>query len=98
MSEYLWEDVGKGVWMWHIHHTRLLELSSEPLLVRAKYIRENKPEEEINLRLRMMRPVKNPDRIPEKVKEAGKAHDEALKAYDEALKAHNKALSQHTCS
>ena len=43
---------------WHIHHDVLLEPLTEPLKNRIKYIKENKPKDEIELRLKLMKPVK----------------------------------------
>ena len=90
MSCYFWKDVKKGVWCWHIHHSRLLELSTEPLSSRAQYIRKHKPEREVNLRLRLMRPVENPDRIPKEVKKAWDMYIEAGDAYDKAWNTYHK--------
>jgi len=69
---------------WHIHHTQLLELSTEPLKKRAKYILEEKPEDERKLRLQLMRPVLHPEKFP---KQLIKASAELGKAYAELDKA-----------
>jgi hypothetical protein len=46
--------------IWHLHHDVLYEPLREPLENRIKYIREKKPAHEIEIRLRLMKPVKNP--------------------------------------
>ena len=76
-TKHLWKNVPEGVWCWHIHHTRLLELSTEPLKKRAKYILEEKPEDERKLRLQLMRPVLHPEKFPKQL----------IKAYAELGKA-----------
>ena len=70
---------------WHVHHGILVEPLTEPLSVRRQYIHENKPANEIQLRLRLLRRVRG--RLPDKFVEAGKAYVEAEKASDEAEKA-----------
>lgn len=44
---------------WHIHHGYLIERQSEPIEARIKYVKDNKPKEEIALRLRLLQRVKN---------------------------------------
>ncbi len=43
---------------WHIHHGVLLEPLTEPLKNRIEYIKNDKPKEEIELRLKLIKPVK----------------------------------------
>jgi len=97
-TKHLWKNVPEGVWCWHIHHTQLLELSTEPLKKRAKYILEEKPEDERKLRLQLMRPVLHPEKFPKQLikarakadkayAELGKARAEVGKAYAEVDKA-----------
>jgi len=47
-----------GKLYWHIHHDQLLEMNTEPIARRRKYIREQKTPEEIETRLRCLQPVK----------------------------------------
>src|ERR1039458_2273611 len=42
---------------WHIHHETLYEWITEPIRARINYIKENKPKDEITLRLKLMKPV-----------------------------------------
>ena len=42
---------------WHIHHQELYEYLTEPIRARINYIKENKPKDEIELRLRLLKPV-----------------------------------------
>ena len=42
---------------WHIHHQELVEWLTEPVRARINYIKENKPADEIELRLRLLKPV-----------------------------------------
>jgi len=67
-----------GSWWWCIHHESHLEPLTEPIENRVKFIRENKPENEIETRLLNMAPVLHPDRIPERVKAAWAEYNKAL--------------------
>ena len=106
-TKHLWKNVPSGVMCWHIHHTRLLELSTEPLKKRAKYILEEKPEDERKLRLQLMRPVLHPEKFPKQLikasAELGKAYAEVDKAraeWDKARAEWNKeieALHREEC-
>jgi len=74
---------------WHIHHKVLVEPLTEPIENRIAFIKENKPKHEVELRLRLMKPVKG--KLPEAVVEAAEAYDRAEEAYDKAGKVYNKA-------
>ena len=74
---------------WHIHHDTLLEPLTEPLKNRIDYIKENKPKEEIALRLKLLKPVKG--KLSKELVEAGKKCDEAGKKYNEARKKYDEA-------
>jgi len=58
----LWEENLRGVkglkLYWHIHHDVLVENLTEPLKNRIKYIKEEKPKDEIKLRLKLLKKVK----------------------------------------
>ena len=71
---------------WHVHHDLLVEPLIEPLKNRIAYIKDNKPEDEIATRLRLLKPVVGG--LPTAVAEAGKAYREARKAFDEVVKIH----------
>ena len=42
---------------WHIHHLELYEWLTEPLRARINFIKENKPKDEVELRLKLLKPV-----------------------------------------
>jgi hypothetical protein len=46
-----------GEWYWHVHHDQLVEQLTEPLQNRLEYIKANKPEDEIETRLRLLKPA-----------------------------------------
>ena len=73
---------------WHIHHEVLLE-PSDDIGERREYIKNNKPVEEIPIRLHLLKEVKG--RLPEAYDEAYRAYDEAYRAYYEASKAYDEA-------
>ena len=73
---------------WHIQHDMLLEWSND-IRERIAYIKYNKPKDQRDLRLRLMKPVQG--ELPAAVAEAGKAYKEACKAYYEARKTYNEA-------
>ena len=76
-------------WFWHLHHEILCEPLTEPLKNRIKYIKENKPKDEIKLRLSLIKPVKG--KLPKAVIKAEEACDKAGKARDKAREAYVKA-------
>lgn len=42
---------------WHIHHEKLVEYLTEPIRSRINYIKKEKPKEEVETRLRLLKPV-----------------------------------------
>jgi hypothetical protein len=56
---------------WLIHHAGLLEWNTEPIQNRIDYIRFAKPWYEQETRLKWMRPVLHPDRLPADLVEVG---------------------------
>jgi hypothetical protein len=78
-------------WYWHIHHDILCEPLIGMIKDRIHCINTEKPECERATRLRLLRPVQHPDRLPIQLVEARKAYDEAWKAYGEAGKAYGEA-------
>lgn len=73
-------------WYRHIHHNILVEPLTEPIENRIEFIREQKPAGEIELRLRLMKPVRG--KLPKAVIKAYAAWDKACdKACDKAGKA-----------
>ena len=66
---------------WHIHHDKLLEFSGN-IDKRIEYIKYGKPTEEIELRLRLLKPVKG--KLPDAVIKVWAACDKAWAAYEKA--------------
>ncbi len=73
----------------HCHHDTLVEWVTD-YDERVKYIKENKPESEQELRLRLFKMIP-PDRLPPELYKAGDDYDKALDAYNKAGDAYNKA-------
>ena len=74
---------------WHIHHEVLCEGTFD-IEERIKYIKENKNKDEIPLRLKLMVPVKNPERLPPEFIKAQEACNKAWEAYTKAWEAYTK--------
>ena len=77
---------------WHIHHDILLEPLTEPIKNRIKYIKENKLKNEIELRLKLLKPVKG--KLPKEFIEAEQKYDEAVQKYDEARQKCDEAIQK----
>jgi hypothetical protein len=54
---------GLDYW-WHVHHEVLYEMLTEPIRNRILYIKREKPEDERELRLNLMKPVLAEDGFP----------------------------------
>ena len=76
-------------WYWHIHHEIICEPLTEPLQHRLDYIRGQKPQHEVETRLRLIAPVTV--ELPAELVKAGEAYDKAWEAYDKAQAAFDKA-------
>ncbi len=76
----------KAGFYWHVSHDLLLEWCYD-YEGRVDFIKENKPENERPVRLRLMQPVIG--ELPTEIVEAGKAYVEVWKAYNEARKAYD---------
>jgi len=78
----------------------LLEAATEPIENRIAYIRNHKPADEVETRLRLLRPVAG-DLPPELVEaraaldKAGATHNKARAAYNKAWDAYNKARAAY---
>ena len=72
-------------YFWHIHHNNLCEPLIEPLENRIRYIKQEKPEDERELRLRLLKPVKG--KLPMAWVKADQAWDKAYQARDKAYQA-----------
>ena len=78
---------------WHIHHDVLIEPLTEPIENRIAYIKANKPEEEIPVRLRLLKPVVGA--LPAAVVRAWAAREKAWAAYDKEWAAYKKAVADN---
>ena len=76
---------------WHVHHDYLCEYCYD-YDERVRYIKKNKPENEVKTRLRLMKPVKG--KLPKEFVEADKKRDEAWKKRDEAWKKWDEAYEK----
>ena len=79
----------KKLFYWHIHHEVLVEPLTEPLKNRIDYIKKNKPQEEVAVRLKLLKPVVG--RLPKEVISTWEAYGKALEACDKAREAYFKA-------
>lgn len=66
---------------WHIHHDILAELTTEPIKNRIDYITHYKPAFEVEVRLRLMKPVVA---VPQRLADIISSYYSALKAYQQA--------------
>jgi hypothetical protein len=73
---------------WHVHHDKLCEYCYD-YDERVNYIKNDKPQNEIQTRLRLMKPVR--EELPKELVEADKKWDEANKKCVEACKKWNEA-------
>src|SRR3990167_387329 len=81
---------------WHVHHETIIEPLTEPIKNRIRFIKANKPDDEIETRLRLMRPASA------KASKARAAYDKATsktraaydKATSKALAVYDKATSK----
>ena len=82
---------------WHVHHDVLVEIPTAPIEERIKSIQEDKPKDEVKLRLRLLKPVHG--KLPETFAQAREAYFKAGEtfiktriAYDEAWEASKKDI------
>ena len=75
---------------WHIHHEILIEETTN-IQERIDYIRANKPEKEIPLRLKLMTPVLHPEKLPTRFRKASEAYHNASEALRKASESYRKA-------
>ena len=66
-------------WAWHVHHNRLCEPLRESMKTRRAYIRTEKPANEIETRLRLLKGVRGemPAKLIDAFEAAGKAAESA---------------------
>jgi hypothetical protein len=83
---------------WHIHHDILLEPLTEPIENRIQFIKVNKPKNEVETRLRLMKPVRGKlPKLDKACAEWGKACAEWGKAraeWDKACAEWDKARAE----
>jgi len=77
---------------WHIHHDKLLEFSGN-IDKRIEYIKYGKPTEEIELRLRLLKPVKG--KLPDAVIKARAACEKAWAAWEKAWAACDETIQKY---
>lgn len=71
----------KGRYYWHIHHEKLLERLRYPVAERVLHIKTDKPQNEQELRLALMKRVKGP--VPDKKTQARiKTLEKKLNAFE----------------
>jgi len=88
-----------GKLAWHVHHTQLVErLTEGGLTARRKYIQENKPESEIETRLRLLKLVKDQKTMGHISKTYEEAEAFAWKVYEEAVALAQKAYAEAKAS
>jgi len=78
----------KTKFYWHIHHDILLEPLTEPLKNRIEYIKNNKSKNKIELRLKLLKPVKG--KLPDEVIKAGEAYYKAQETSGKVWEAYYK--------
>ena len=78
-----------GQFAWHVHHDKLVEVLTESIEARQEYIQLTKPQDEIDTRLRLLKPVVG--ELPAAVVEAGRACLKTRQALDEETQFLNKA-------
>ncbi len=78
-----------GELWFHVHHQVLAEFLTEPLANRIAYIKAEKPEREVPIRLKWLTPVQG--EIPTSLDKAGAAYVKARAAYVKAEAAYVKA-------
>jgi hypothetical protein len=88
------KEIKKLKFYWHIHHDVLVEPLTEPIKNRIEFIKENKPKDEVELRLKLMKPVKG--KLPKELVEAGQKWDEEWQKWDEARQKYKEAW-QKSC-
>ena len=77
---------------WHIHHHILLEYCYD-YKERVEAIKEDKPENEIPTRLRLMKPVKA--KLPKEFMKARQEYEKAWQEYEKAGQEYKKTLLKY---
>src|SRR6267378_2722983 len=58
-----------GLYVWHVHHEKLLEQLTKPIENRIRYIQDNKAQDEIPVRLKLLKIIKNQDLVKGNIKD-----------------------------
>ncbi len=95
---------------WHIHHGVLLEIATEPIANRIKFIKQEKRSVEVPTRLKCLKPVKRPHLLPKPLMEAARRLGESESAaayvvffdlvkanFNEVMARHRKEYPKCTC-
>ena len=85
--------MNKVIFAWHVHHNVLIELLTEPIENRIKYIKKFKPKNEIKLRLKLLKVVKG--ELPKEFVEAWQKCDETWQEYVEARQKYDEAWQKY---
>ena len=85
--------MNKVIFAWHVHHNVLIELLTEPIENRIKYIKKFKPKNEIELRLKLLKVVRG--KLPKEFDEAWQKDVEIWKEYDEARQKYDEAWQKY---
>lgn len=89
------------VWYWHIHHNALVEQATMPISHRKRFIEDHKRYSEIDIRLKLLRRVKNQkflhDALDERLhgREGSYAYEAAVRAVAHSRDV--KALHRREC-
>ena len=71
-----------GLLAWHVHHDKLCERLTEPIESRIECIRDNKPKNEIDTRLRLLKVVKDQARAERALKKYNAIRSKAGSDYN----------------
>ena len=85
--------MNKVIFAWHVHHNVLIELLTEPIENRIKYIKKFKPKNEIELRLKLLKVVKG--ELPKEFVEAWQKYYETWQEYVEVWQKYDKAKQKY---
>ena len=85
--------MNKVIFAWHVHHNVLIELLTEPIENRIKYIKKFKPKNEVKLRLKLLKVVKG--ELPKEFVEAWQKYYETWQEYVEVWQKYDKAKQKY---
>ncbi len=91
MTESMADTIGKP--FWHIHHDTLFEIAAYSIKTRIGWILGNKPDHEIETRLRLLRPIQG--EFPKDVLCAYGAAQDARRSSEAAMQATHKPCTEY---